>query len=337
MKQDAIFSSFKRMCKTRMIHSKSIISVAVLFLCLNWATAGELYVDPIFETTETYDIEYGKSLTGDGINKPRYLDIYQPVGVGVPTNNKPAIVMMHGGYFYEGDKREDDGPVAGVYAKKFAERGYVAVSINYRLLLEDNKPTSLGAPLVLAKEKFPEWMDEKLPEWGVTEQDYCNEIAAATEDLAMAINWLRAHASTYGIDPNRIASGGYSAGAVSSLMLGAKAVDGARAQIGVVFSIAGGLFGMESSIDSSSPNVFVLHGTEDHVVPFVEIETLKTALEAAGLEFKSHIVAGGTHASVPWDLADHPNVPDNSFFYRFMIEQLNGHAEAHDSEKSPDA
>ena len=294
------------------------------------ASAGELYIDPIFSTTEAYDIEYGKSLTGDGVNKSRYLDIYLPAGVGAPTNNRPAIVMMHGGYYTSGDKRVDSGPVAGTYAKKFAERGYVAVSINYRLLFEDNKPSSLGAPLVLPPERHPAWMADQLISWGVTEQEYFNEIAAATEDLAMAVNWLRAHADTYGIDSNRIAAGGYSAGAVSSLMLGANAVDGAHAEIGAVFSIAGGLFGMEPPIDSADPGVFVLHGTADTVVPYSEIGYLETALDAAGLDFDSHIVAGGTHASIPWDLLDDP------VLYKFMIDQLNLHANDRDIDGIPD-
>ena len=316
--------------------SKTLVIVIGFILTLNSAAASELYIDPQFSTTETYDIEYGKSLTGDGINKPRYLDIYLPVGTGAPTNNRPAIVMMHGGYYTEGDKREDSGPVAGTYAKKFAERGYVAVSINYRLLLEDNKPSSLGAPLVLPPERHPAWMAAQLITWGVTEQEYFNEIAAATEDLAMAVNWLRAHADTYGIDPNRIAAGGYSAGAVSSLMLGANAVDGAHAEIGAVFSIAGGMFGLEPPIDSADPGVFVLHGTADTVVPYTEIGYLETALDAAGLAFGSHIVEGGTHASMPWDLADNPNIPDNSFFYQFMIDQLNLHANDRDLDGIPD-
>ena len=301
----------------RRVLSKAFVFATIFIFFSSSVSAVELYIDPQFTVTRTDDIQYGSSLTGDGIDTPRFLDLYQPVGIGAPTNNKPAIVMMHGGYYLEDDKRDCDGPVAATYAEAFAKRGYVAVSINYRLLLEDKKPAPPGAPLWLPKERHPEWMSAKLAEWGVTEQQYFDEIAAATADLAMAVNWLRAHANTYGIDPNRIASGGYSAGAVSSLMLGADAIDGASAEIGAVFSIAGGLFGMETAIDSDTPGVFVLHGTEDHVIPYaVEIGSLKAALNRAGVAFESHIVEGSTHATVPWDLVDSPAL------YTFMIGQL---------------
>ncbi|SNQ51922.1 Esterase/lipase [Frankia canadensis] len=46
---------------------------------------------------------------------------------------------------------------------------------------------------------------------------------AAVQDVKAAVRWLRAHADEYGLDPDRIAASGASAGAYLALMLGATA------------------------------------------------------------------------------------------------------------------
>ncbi len=69
------------------------------------------------------------------------------------------------------------------YAVRFAKQGYVTASIAYRFSQE--------AP-------FP----------------------AAVEDAKCAVRWLRAHAKTYNVDPDKIAVSGNSAGGHLSLMVG---------------------------------------------------------------------------------------------------------------------
>src|SRR5260370_28813873 len=86
---------------------------------------------------------------------------------------RPAIVVIHGGGWLEGDKSSFASRQNGVPGNivDFAALGFVAVTINYRL--------SGDAP-------FP----------------------AALEDCKCAARWLRAHAPGYHIDPDRI--GAYS-------------------------------------------------------------------------------------------------------------------------------
>ena len=67
--------------------------------------------------------------------------------------------------------------------RRFAEEGYVSATIQYRLCPEH---------------RFP----------------------AQVEDVKCAVRFLRAHASDYGIDPERIGAVGFSAGAHLSMMLG---------------------------------------------------------------------------------------------------------------------
>lgn len=113
-------------------------------------------------------VEYLPSLTyckvGDEELK---LDLARPKDGKGPY---PALVFVHGGGWAGGNR---SGHVGN--ALEAASRGYVAVTVSYRL-----------AP----KHPFP----------------------AAIEDVKCAVRWLRAHAKEYGVDPNRIGAAGDSAG-----------------------------------------------------------------------------------------------------------------------------
>ncbi|MBP7141057.1 MAG: alpha/beta hydrolase fold domain-containing protein [Opitutaceae bacterium] len=86
---------------------------------------------------------------------------------------RPAIVFFHGGGFVGGNA----GQFAG-QCEYLASRGMVAITAEYRLLSKDRRK----APLV------------------------CNH------DAKSAMRWVRSHAGELGIDPERIAAGGGSAG-----------------------------------------------------------------------------------------------------------------------------
>ena len=90
----------------------------------------------------------------------------------------PAVVCIHGGGFRAGKR---DG--WNDRCKKLAERGYIAVTVDYRL-----------AP----KYQFP----------------------AAVHDVKAAVRWLRANAEKYHVDPDRIGVTGDSAGGHLAQFLG---------------------------------------------------------------------------------------------------------------------
>jgi acetyl esterase/lipase len=98
---------------------------------------------------------------------------------------RPAIVVIHGGGWLEGDKSSFSTPKNRPPGNiiDFARLGFVAVTINYRLSKE--------AP-------FP----------------------AALHDCQCAVRWLRANAQKYQVDPERIGAWGNSAGGHLALMLG---------------------------------------------------------------------------------------------------------------------
>lgn len=73
------------------------------------------------DATVNVDIPYGL----DGAQK---YDVYLPAS----TSGAPVIVMIHGGAWTGGDKQADD--VAEAKAGYFVSKGYIFVSLNYRLL-----------------------------------------------------------------------------------------------------------------------------------------------------------------------------------------------------------
>lgn len=127
-----------------------------------------------------YGITYGHA--GDVELK---LDLARPAGEG-PF---PAIVFIHGGGWAYGHRK--------TYHKRIEEaarRGYVAVTVSYRLMQFDpeKKETTQADPI------FP----------------------AQVHDVKAAVRWLRANAKKYHVDPNRIGVNGGSAGGHLSLMVG---------------------------------------------------------------------------------------------------------------------
>lgn len=95
------------------------------------------------------------------------LDLYRPK---VRSGLLPGVVCIHGGGWAKGNRKGH-----GNLAKAIAARGFVAVTISYRLSGE--------AP-------FP----------------------AAIHDCKAAVRWLRANAEKFGVDSRRIAATGLSAG-----------------------------------------------------------------------------------------------------------------------------
>ena len=110
------------------------------------------------------------------------LDVYAPVG---RRAGRPAAVLVHGGGFRVGDKR-----TLRDRALTLAARGWVAFSVNYRLGAApprtDGAPPSLPAPVA---------------------------------DVVTAVEWIRANAAVYGVDPARMAALGDSAGGTLVAML----------------------------------------------------------------------------------------------------------------------
>jgi pimeloyl-ACP methyl ester carboxylesterase len=231
---------------------RSLVAVAAATTLLAGCTVarppgdGQLrYRDQVFSgATVTNDITYGTAPDLDGNPETLKLDLYQPTGDTIAK--RPALVWIHGGGFTMGDKSSGAGK-----ATLFARLGYVAVSINYRLL----SPVGCGGN----------------PDPTPT----CQQAAiGAQHDAQAVVRWLRANAATYKIDTSRIAVAGASAGAVTSLLVDWRPEDpgdsgnpGPSSKVRAAVSVSGGTPTNEFITADDGPALFI-HGTEDHVVPY---------------------------------------------------------------------
>lgn len=213
------------------------------------------------------------------------MDIYLPARSA--TEVSPAVVVIHGGAWMSG-RRQDMSALAA----KFAENGFVAATVSYRL-----------AP----KHKWPAMLD----------------------DVQTAVRFLRSTAKEYRLDPRRIGAAGASAGGHLSLLLGFRDTRDAKpseyagfpSQVGAVFNIFGptdlrrdypasldalfqtvmGKTRAEAAedirqaspvewISKSSAPVFTLHGEADPLVPNAQAKWLKEKLDAVGIKNEMRII-----------------------------------------------
>jgi len=132
----------------------------------------EKYVRMIFK---------GMSKTVAERDVPLNMDVYLP---DQKTNKRPLVVFIHGGAFYMGDKGAE---TMTTWCKNFAQKGYVAASVNYRLGFRINK-------------------------FSIQQCGY-----GAIQDLHAALRFLVDNAEEYGIDTNKIFLAGTSAGSITAL------------------------------------------------------------------------------------------------------------------------
>lgn len=241
---------------------------------------------------DTVKFEKGIEYTNPD-NQHLQLNMARPTGGDGPL---PCVLFIHGGGFRAGNR---DGYNAQII--RVAEKGYVAVTVSYRL-----------AP----KYPFP----------------------AAIHDTKAAVRWLRANAKQYNIDPNNIGVTGASAGGTLAQMLGVTADvkefegDGGNAKESSAVKCVVNVYGANDftksygkSVDAhevlplylggnlekarpahvrSSPLYWVtpnavptlcIHGTEDKYVHFEQAEMLVEKLKAASVEVELLKLEGAGH------------------------------------------
>lgn len=232
------------------------------------------------------NIEYGK-----GGPMSLKLDLYKPKE---HDQLLPAVIFIHGGAWKGGHRQ-----TYHYYCTKFAEHGYIAATISYRLTGD--------AP-------FP----------------------AAVEDAKCAVRWLRANAMKLGIDPNRIAVAGGSAGGHLSMMVGyspdVRELEGTgghgdvSSAVQAVVDLYGptdlttefarskgeviGFLGNKTMdeeperyklaspithVSKDDPPTLILHGSIDSTVPIEQAELLVEALKKNGVAYDYDRVEGWPH------------------------------------------
>lgn len=239
------------------------------------------------KTTSEQDIVYTKAGSED-----LKLDLARPATGDGPF---PAVVVIHGGAWRQGNKA-DMRPIL----PQFAQRGYVAISPQYRFC---------------PKDAFP----------------------AQIYDVKAAVRWLKLNAKKYKVDPDRLGAIGFSAGGHLALMLGLTGpADGLEGEVSVgapdsrvkavvnyfgptdlaasdipdickpwVKDFLGGTPKEKPDMAAkASPLTFVskddapvltFHGTKDPLVPFNQAVKLADTMSSAGVPGRVELMVGAQH------------------------------------------
>tara|TARA_B110000503_G_scaffold122828_2_gene187814 strand:+ start:1293 stop:2474 length:1182 start_codon:yes stop_codon:yes gene_type:complete len=244
----------------------------------------EMYPNmPIFNFLTEQVIEHRNLTYAEYPNKKLDLDLFLPKRpIKKPM---PVVVCIHGGGFVV-NKRIWFEP----FAKYLATNGMAAVTIDYRKLTAVELKDIVG-------------------------------------DTKAAIRWVRANAEKYNLDPDKIGAIGASAGAYLVALLGTTGevpeLEGTggnpnfSSTIQAVFGIATPALGPSTSpermarfgftkeefnllspyqnIDQSSAPLFLLHGTEDEIVPPESAQELHDKYKELGLHVQLEWVPDEGH------------------------------------------
>ena len=198
-------------------------SISTLFflmtlLSINAQTGcdGNRYFNTIFDNvTVTSDVQYGQNTTLGGKAIELRMDIYEPEGDIL--ENRPLVIFAHGGGFVGGERDH-----MAYICEDFAQRGFVAASISYRLI--------------------------DVP---VTASSFAIGITMAVHDMKAAIRYFREDAATldnYRIDPDFIFAGGASAGAIMASTVGYMDLsDNISPELMAIINMLGGIEGNSST------------------------------------------------------------------------------------------
>ncbi len=192
------------------------------------------------------------------------------------SDSRPAIVFFHGGGWVGGAPGQFTE-----HSKHLAEHGMVCVQVEYRLL------------------------DRKSDDPPVT----------CTEDALDAMAWVRSHAKELGIDPNRIATGGGSAGGHLAAYLGT--VDQEKQEVStkpnamVLFNPVYDNgpdgwgtkrvkdrykeFSPAHNISEDDPPSIVFLGSNDKLIPVSTAKRFEQEMKAAGVQSELVVYKGQGH------------------------------------------
>lgn len=277
------------------------------------------------------------------------LDVYLPrssrAGDSMtPQSGRPALIMAFGGAFHRGSKEADEFDVEGhrntpvsEYCYEFAKRGYVAFSIDYRLVQEDPDPGSNH--IILDKDSISRSrMDHVRKILGLepaTSYMLWVGMEAAVDDMRKAFEYVYEHASEYGIDVTRIAVGGFSAGA----RMAASAAYGKKVPAAAIVAISGMMGIVDSKrliqADNKNPPVMMVMGENDLDHIKILCEQSHMYFDEIGLSNELWKVPGATHfypATSAMHRIEAPNIVHHleqaisDFLFRTLrLNELNHH------------
>jgi alpha/beta superfamily hydrolase len=256
----------------------SLIALLIIFSSLNAQDCGDRYFNKISNTKQTTALQYGSNVRFNGDSVNLLMDIFEPENDTL--SKRPLIVLAFGGSFTGGVRQSPD---IVRLCNEFSQRGYVCVSIDYRLGFENGNDSDTNQFKALIR---------------------------GVQDMKGALRYFYKDAATdniYRVDTNNIFAGGVSAGAFIGLNMAYGRTDifsrvvpswvpDALAEVGGVEGNSGspgyswkvkGVINLCGAISDTiwlqpnDPMVVSVHGTADDLVPFYFDSTLaSTQVEA---------------------------------------------------------
>jgi acetyl esterase/lipase len=291
-------------------------------------TTGGRFLNKIFDSvTVTSNIPYANGLNVTGQTQDLLMDVYQPFGDTL--NQRPVIVLAHGGGFVAGSKED-----MTFSATQFAKKGFVTVSIQYRLGIVN-----------------------------ITSQAVNQLVVRATQDMKNSIRFLRKSAENgnpYKIHPEYIFAGGFSAGAITAVhaaymdqvseipldqnitsldsLHNNSQIPGYDWRFKAVLNIAGAI-GDTNWMKPGDTPIASFHGTADGTVPFISggfgipgiaivnlfgSQSIFNRCKSIGVKADLRAFVGAGHdyvASFPW-AADTTELRISKFLIPFLTQQI---------------
>ena len=292
--------------------------------------------DSTYAVIVEQDITYAGGLSHDDTSPttfaiPLKLDVYVPDN---DSENRPVYMFVHGGGFSGGSKQQEAIVDMAYY---FASRGWVFVSIDYRLSSDIGTIHTGIVP--------PEWeaIIGQIPD----PEDIPQFLAVyvAQRDAKAAMRWIVASADNYNINTDYITVGGGSAGATTAIALGISNQEHFRDEISqsddstlsstnldqtyeiksivdfwgskLALEAHEGIYGIHH-FDSADPSLFIAHGTEDLTVLFSRAEELVELYDSTEVHVELNTLVGRGHG-VWGATVDGKSLSDLSF--EFLVEQ----------------
>jgi dienelactone hydrolase len=265
------------------------------------------YLEKVFDVLVTEGVKFGAGAIdwtpakGATRFRPLLLDVYEPDER--PTIPRPALVLAFGGAFQRGTRKDDvvgepphRNTAISEYCRQFARRGYVCFAIDYRLMPETPDPGTTptwlaGATINVDRANFVRNLLGLQP---CTPQMMIEAVEAATDDITAAVSFVRSRCHDLMIDPQRIAVGGFSAGATA-------AINSAFAELSPVAAVVAlsGRMTLQSAQanvrDAKCPPVLMTFGENDLPGSLEDLEPRTRHFEKVGLAHEVVRITGATH------------------------------------------
>jgi hypothetical protein len=237
--------------------------------------------DPIFTEAEIEvesNLQYGTAEHyWTGVNTPLLMDIYHPNAAIDPVENRPFILVVHGGSFLTGNKND-----MASQCVELARRGFVAATISYRLGWDCDYTNFVALS-------------------GGDCFGTCNPcltynlnrgIYMAVQDAHAAMRFAYSVSSSFGIDTNWMFASGTSAGSITSLLLSTWSQAEAEGIVGAAFTTevgplngsgnslpddfeikavvnnCGAVLNVNQIIDNENLPIVSFHDSNDIVIPY---------------------------------------------------------------------